>query len=40
VTGSAAAQHGRSAMLIELSEVYVEIIRKSLRDRLTEPSAT
>jgi hypothetical protein len=40
VTGMAAAQHGRSAMLIELSEHYAKIIRKNLGDRLTETSVT
>jgi DNA modification methylase len=36
VTGVAAAQLGRSAMLIELSEEYAEIIRRNLLGRLTE----
>jgi DNA modification methylase len=38
VTGVAAAQLGRSAMLIELSEEYAEIIRRNLLGRLTEIS--
>lgn len=36
VTGLAAVQHGRSATLIELSDVHVGAIRKRLGDRLIE----
>jgi DNA modification methylase len=39
VTGMAAAQHGRSAMLIELSEEYAEVIRRNFGNRLTEISS-
>ena len=39
-TGLAAAQHGRNAALVELSEEYAEVIRKRLGDRLAEAPAT